>query len=82
MKTAIWILTLAGTIPVMILAVVLLVMHLIAAIIGTRSGHSDFIVSIARSDSSYLTSTHTLPLCFILAGGGLLLFGVWRLLQH
>jgi len=81
MKTAIGILTLAETIPVILLAQVLLAMHLIAAIIGTRTGQSDFFVSIAKGDSSCLISTHTLPFCFILAGGGLLLFGVWRLLQ-
>ena len=82
MKTAIWILTLAGTVPVILLAALLLVSHLIVAIVGTKNGHSDFIISIVRSDSSSVTSISPLPLCFILAGGALLIFGVWRLLQH
>ena len=82
MKTTVWILTLIGTAPVLLLALLLLVSHLIAAIVGPRHGHHDFIVSVVRGDSSPVMSTHVGPLLVILAGGGLLLFGAWRLLQH
>ena len=82
MKTAVWILTLVGTAPVLLLALLLLVMHAVAAIVGPQHGHHDFVVSVVRSDSSAVTSTHAWPLLVILVGGSLLLFGVWRLLEH
>jgi hypothetical protein len=82
MKTAIWILTLIGTAPVLLLAVLLLAMHIIAAIVGPRHGHHDFIISVMRSNSSYVMSIQPWPLLVILAGGSLFLFGVWKLLQH
>jgi hypothetical protein len=82
MKTAVWIFTLVGTVPVVLLATVLLVMHVLAAIAGPREGHYDSVFSIMTSDSSYVMSTHIWPLVVILAGASLLLFGVWRLLQH
>jgi hypothetical protein len=82
MKSAIWILTLIGTAPVLILAALLLVTHIVAGVVGPRQGHHDFIVSIMRSDSSYVMSVHVWPLLVILAGGSLFLFGVWKLIQH
>ena len=82
MKTVVWVLTLAGTVPILALAALLLMAHVIAGIVGPRYGHNDFIISIARNDTSYVTSTHPGPLVLILVGGSLLLLGVWRLLRN
>jgi hypothetical protein len=82
MKTAVWILTLVGTAPVLLLSTGLLLVHIVAAAIGPRHGHHDFIVSVVRGDSAPVMSTHVWPLLAIIAGGGFLLLGVWRLLQH
>jgi hypothetical protein len=82
MKTAVWILTLVGTVPNLALAGLLLTAHVFAKIVGPRYGHNDFIFSISRSDTSYVMSTHPGPLVLILVGGCLLLLGVRRLLQN